>query len=85
MNDIVQILEDWDKSLADMDKGEFDIGIMTQIRFEQRDKICSAIREIKKLRAAITETLDKNGHLADGEICTLIKLKRVVPNADKEL
>ena len=50
MNDIVQVLEAWDKSLADMDKGEFDGGIMTQIRFEQRDKIFKAIREIKQLR-----------------------------------
>jgi hypothetical protein len=50
MTDIVDILADWDKSLADMDKGESDWGIMTQIRFEQRDKICSALREIKQLR-----------------------------------
>jgi len=40
-------------------------------------------REIDRLRAAIQQTLDENGHLADGDICTLIMLKRVleVPNA----
>lgn len=27
---------------------------------------------------AIRETLEENGHLADGENCTLIKLKRVL-------
>ena len=27
---------------------------------------------------AIRETLEDNGHLADGEDCTLIKLKRVL-------
>ena len=64
MNDIVQVLEDWDKSLADMDKGEFDGGIMTQIRFEQRDKICKAIREIKQLRqdnAQLQFALEQSG------------------------
>lgn len=27
------------------------------------------------LRAAIIQTLDENGHLADGEVCTLLALK----------
>lgn len=34
--------------------------------------------EIDRLRAAIKQTLDDNGHLADGENCTLIVLKRAV-------
>jgi hypothetical protein len=34
--------------------------------------------EIDRLRAAIHQTLDENGHLADGDICTLIVLKRAV-------
>ena len=33
-------------------------------------------REIQMLRAAIQQTLDENGHLADGDNCTLIVLKR---------
>jgi len=39
--------------------------------------------ENDRLRAAIQQTLDENGHLADGEVCTLILLKRAieVPNA----
>lgn len=36
--------------------------------------------EITRLRCAIAETLDENGYLADGENCTLIKLKMVMPN-----
>lgn len=35
--------------------------------------------EIDRLRAAITKTLDENSHLADGDNCTLIELKRAVP------
>jgi hypothetical protein len=31
-----------------------------------------------KLEAAIIETLEENTHLADGDICTLIKLKRAL-------
>lgn len=34
--------------------------------------------EIEKLRTAINQTLDENGHLADGDVCTLILLKRAV-------
>lgn len=34
--------------------------------------------ENAKLRKAILETLEENGHLADGEDCTLIKLKRAI-------
>lgn len=42
-----------------------------------------AANEIERLRTAIQQTLDENGHLADGDICTLILLKRAleVPNA----
>ena len=34
--------------------------------------------EIDRLRAAIWQTLDENKHLADGDDCTLIELKRAV-------
>lgn len=42
--------------------------------------------EIERLRHAIQKTLDENGHLADGENCTLIRLKRALetPNARAE-
>lgn len=35
-------------------------------------------REVQRLRAAIEQTLDENGHLADGDNCTLIVLKRAI-------
>lgn len=38
-------------------------------------------KRIQDLETAIRETLDENKHLADGEICTLAKLKSVL---DKE-
>lgn len=37
-----------------------------------------AAEEIGRLRNAIKETLDENGHLADGDDCTLIKLKMAI-------
>ena len=37
-----------------------------------------AAAEISRLRAAIIKTLEENGHLADGENCTLIALKRAI-------
>ena len=35
-------------------------------------------KEATRLRAAITKTLEENRHLADGENCTLIDLKRAI-------
>jgi nitric oxide reductase activation protein len=37
-----------------------------------------AIEEINALKAAIRETLEENRHLADGDDCTLRKLKTAV-------
>jgi uncharacterized protein YhaN len=34
--------------------------------------------ERDKFRSAIQKTIDKNGHLADGDNCTLIELKRAI-------
>lgn len=34
--------------------------------------------QAEKLRTAIKKTLDENGHLADGDNCTLIELKRAI-------
>lgn len=36
-------------------------------------------KRIAELEAAITKTLNENGHLADGEDCTLIDLKHAMP------
>ena len=40
------------------------------------DRAEKAEREVGRLRAGIAACLDTNGHLADGEDCTLIGLKR---------
>ena len=40
--------------------------------------LAEANSEIDRLRAAIQQTLDENGHLADGDVCTLIVLKRAI-------
>jgi hypothetical protein len=39
------------------------------------DLIYDAAEEICRLRDAIRKTLDENGHLADGDVCTLMALK----------
>lgn len=43
-----------------------------------------AYAEVLRLRSAIQQTLEENGHLADGDDCTLILLKRALttPNAE---
>lgn len=42
------------------------------------------LAEIERLSAAIRKTLDENRHLADGDVCTLIALKRAIepPNVE---
>ena len=40
--------------------------------------IAEAAERLRELNKAILETLEENRHLADGEDCTLLKLKRVV-------
>lgn len=40
--------------------------------------IAEAACRLQELDKAIRETLEENLHLADGEVCTLIKLKRAI-------
>lgn len=37
------------------------------------------VGEIDRLRGHIVKCLDDNAHIADGDVCTLIELKRAVP------
>lgn len=50
---------------------------VNQIGTESYER-AALLGEIDRLRAAIHQTLDENGHLADGENCALIVLKRAV-------
>lgn len=34
--------------------------------------------EVARMRSVIQQTLEENGHLADGDNCTLIALKRAI-------
>lgn len=47
--------------------------VLELVRRLRTAEILSA--EVERLRAAICATLDANGHLADGEVCTLLALK----------
>lgn len=48
------------------------------VRGTESHERSALLEEIDMLRAAIWETLNNNLHLADGENCTLIALKRAV-------
>jgi hypothetical protein len=43
------------------------------------DSFIFAQREVFEMKEAIIATLEENRHLADGDDCTLAKLKSVVP------
>lgn len=66
-------MEDILKRLADSSPNESS--------HELQCRCYDAAAEISRLRNAIAETLEENGYLADGENCTLIKLKMVMPMA----
>lgn len=36
------------------------------------------LRELRRLEAEVAQTLNDNAHLADGDDCTLIRLKRAI-------
>lgn len=55
MTDILQELMDWRKSIARLDNGEIDDGIMTYIRLERMDKIDRVIAAVKLRRLADEE------------------------------
>ena len=42
------------------------------------EQLAASNKEIERLKQAIRTTLDNNRHLADGEDCTLIDLKRAM-------
>jgi len=63
------------------------LAIALRERDEARNKMADALQEVDlrtldylRLREAIIETLEENRHLADGDDCTLAKLKSVVPD-----
>jgi hypothetical protein len=47
---------------------------MQAIEWNDRDLLA----EIARLRSAIKKTIESNLHLADGDTCTLIELKRAI-------
>ncbi len=53
---------------------------LTQLKTERNN----ALAEAERLTAAIVETIEDNLDLADGEICTLIKLKRAINYDDNK-
>ena len=42
------------------------------------------LRELRRLEAEVAQTLNENAHLADGDNCTLIRLKRAIGWANDE-
>ena len=45
------------------------------------EMIADLLRQRDVLLEAAIKTIKENGHLADGEVCTLIHLKRVIESA----
>ena len=46
---------------------------------EWKEEALRLRERIEELEAAIIKTLNENAHLADGDVCTLIDLKRAMP------
>ena len=60
-------------------------GVSTQHYVQGVINICAQLLEQRdSLRSAILLTLQENSHLADGEDCTLIRLKKAVDSNDRK-
>ena len=64
-----------DSLIADLEQEERLTAQLTVTSLWQAGEIARLIDERDALKAAICKTLDDNGHLADGENCTLADLK----------
>ena len=63
-----------ERNKARIDRANGDIATMTINHYER------ILKERNNAREAIIATLEENRHLADGDNCTLRKLKSVVPD-----
>lgn len=63
--------------LEDLNIGSDDAALIARMSHDVVLELVRRLRtaEAERLRAAICATLDANGHLADGEVCTLLALK----------
>lgn len=62
-----------------------DDGVANAACHEAAERLDDQDSRIKQLESAISEVLNDNAHLADGDVCTLIKLKRVIHGEPKPL
>lgn len=60
-------------------------GVANGACYEAAERLDEQDRRIKQLESAILDTLNENAHLADGDVFTLIKLKRVIHSEPKPL
>jgi hypothetical protein len=62
------------------------IAEIRRVKLEHAGEAMEKRREqVKNLERAIHRTVAENLHLADGEVCTLIHLKRALPEVEKYL
>jgi hypothetical protein len=55
------------------------VGVVLRNAPEEWVTLCRSLEdELAELRDAVAQTLRENAHLADGENCTLIRLKRAL-------
>jgi FtsZ-binding cell division protein ZapB len=79
-----QLIRDMQERIADLEKKLKNAWNVVESGQEIHDKNVKLEQENTKLRTAISKTLEENGHLADGDVCTLIELKRAINYDTKE-
>lgn len=77
INKLWSILKNSSMNDKDMQKA-FERAVTPNACIELLEDIDTMQARINELAKAILETLDDHGDLADGDVCTLIKLKRAV-------
>lgn len=61
-----------------------DDGVANAACFQAAERLDDQSERINQLEMAIKETVENNLHLADGDNCTLIKLKGIYETMDRE-
>ena len=71
-------IEEWRGLNPSQSAGTMSEGDILWLLSDARHDILKLHDETARLRAAIQRTLDENGHLADGPVCTLHILKEAI-------
>jgi hypothetical protein len=81
----IKILRDFQRwRLGDTDEMPGDDATYPRVLTEAIDDAIAELKKAARVRREIKAVLTENAHLADGKVCTLARLKKLVPEWEME-